>query len=844
VSYPSDLETVLAYQNGNAPTVPDHTELHRTIASVLNALQAKVGVDGSDVPASHDYKIRILEEAIENIDVTVDISDVTGLQAVLDGKASLVHSHGIIDVDGLQAALDGKASVSHTHGISDVTGLQTALDGKAASSHSHAIGDVTGLQGALDGKAASSHTHTASQVTDFATAADARIEAQKGQNNGLATLGSDGKVPSIQLPSYVDDVLEFANLAAFPATGSSGVMYIALDTGKLYRWSGSAYVEIVGSPGSTDAVPEGSSNLYHTTTRARTAAVLNTLAGSQTDQAPSVSSVKTALNGKSDTSHTHDLSSLSGVLPATKGGTGRSSYQAGALLWYDSSVSSLAFDEEDVWRNPANGRLGFGIGLTDVADMDAKVTVRPGFECTGTPDACSTYGDSTACGDAGCTWNENGSCSAYGDETACNEDPECSWNPGTACSVFGTSEECNAQSPCAWNEYACSEFNGTDEGTCEGHAGCTWDTSPCSEFNGNSSACGAQAGCSYPGNLGDCSLLDQTGCGTTTGCTQNFEYDCSQHHNDSSSCATHSGDGCSFSATSCSTWDGDQTACEANGCTYEDPSCTGTSSSGTCDGPTGGYTGCSGSYDDGSCTGNYDLGTCSGSYGTPGCTGVFGTACEEDPFCNGTPDACDTYGETDCETYGCTWAEEMTEHWMGDGMIDGDLTVGGQTQTATLKATSLISGRVPYIGSGGLFMDSSNFTFNGTLLTANTLSVSSGGATVAGALKVIDGFGCAKASISLTANQNAWNPSAKTYWLVTSDASREIRGISAQFDGRMVVITNVGSNNIVFMHQNTSAVSFWRFKFSTGADITLTPDHTLTIIYDDATQRWRDIALR
>jgi hypothetical protein len=56
-----------------------------------------------------------------------------------------------------------------------------------------------------------------------------------------------GKVPASQLPSYVDDVLEFANLAAFPATGESGKIYVALDTNLQYRWSGSAYVQIGGS---------------------------------------------------------------------------------------------------------------------------------------------------------------------------------------------------------------------------------------------------------------------------------------------------------------------------------------------------------------------------------------------------------------------------------------------------------------------------------------------------------------------------------------------------------------------------------------------------------------------
>jgi len=56
-----------------------------------------------------------------------------------------------------------------------------------------------------------------------------------------------GKVPATQLPSYVDDVLDYANLAAFPGTGESDKIYIADDTNKTYRWSGSGYVEISAS---------------------------------------------------------------------------------------------------------------------------------------------------------------------------------------------------------------------------------------------------------------------------------------------------------------------------------------------------------------------------------------------------------------------------------------------------------------------------------------------------------------------------------------------------------------------------------------------------------------------
>ena len=69
-------------------------------------------------------------------------------------------------------------------------------------------------------------------------------KTEKGAANGVATLGADGKVPSGQLPSYVDDVLEFANLAVFPGTGESGKIYVALDTDKQYRWGGSGYIHI------------------------------------------------------------------------------------------------------------------------------------------------------------------------------------------------------------------------------------------------------------------------------------------------------------------------------------------------------------------------------------------------------------------------------------------------------------------------------------------------------------------------------------------------------------------------------------------------------------------------
>jgi hypothetical protein len=328
--------------------------------------------------------------------LTVSIANIVGLQDALNNKADIGHIHSISSVTGLQAALDLKAPIASptftgtvsgitksmvglgnvdntsdtnkpvsaaqsaadaavqnlaasdattkanaaqafavqranhtgTQAISTVDGLQTALDGKAATTHSHAISDVTGLQTVLDGKQAS---------------------------GTYATLVS-GTVPASQLPSYVDDVIETANLAALPATGEIGKIYVTLDSNKTYRWSGSAYVEISASPGSTDAVPEGSTNLYFTNTRASAAAPVQSVAGrtgavtltksdvglgnvDNTSDAskPISTATQTALDGKAASLHVHgNIDPFGGVstviAPASVGGPVVFSSASGGLV--------------------------------------------------------------------------------------------------------------------------------------------------------------------------------------------------------------------------------------------------------------------------------------------------------------------------------------------------------------------------------------------------------------------------------------------------------------------------------------------------------------------------------
>lgn len=130
-----------------------------------------------------------------------------------------------------------------------------------------------------------------------AIAMDAKSAADAAQAtaDGKADLVG-GKVPASQLPTYVDDVLEYSSTSQFPATGESGKIYVATDTNKTYRWGGSAYVEI----GESLALGETSSTAYAGNKgKANADAIAAIKDGVNID---SFSDVETALAGKADVS--------------------------------------------------------------------------------------------------------------------------------------------------------------------------------------------------------------------------------------------------------------------------------------------------------------------------------------------------------------------------------------------------------------------------------------------------------------------------------------------------------------------------------------------------------------
>lgn len=138
------------------------------------------------------------------------------------------------------------------------------LDSKISKEVSDRTQAVSTLQGSLDTEIARA-TKAEQDITSAYEAADTTLQNNinainnsKGVANGIATLDQNGLVPSSQLPSYVDDVIEVSTFSALPDTGESGKIYITQDTNLTYRWSGTAYVEISQSL----ALGETSSTAY------------------------------------------------------------------------------------------------------------------------------------------------------------------------------------------------------------------------------------------------------------------------------------------------------------------------------------------------------------------------------------------------------------------------------------------------------------------------------------------------------------------------------------------------------------------------------------------------------
>lgn len=164
--------------------------------------------------------------------------------------SNTVYSNATASADGLMSAADKSKLDSIATGANKIT-----VDSTLSADSTNPVQNKV-VKTALDGKSNTGHKHVKADITDFPTsmpASDVYAWAKQSSKPSYSmseVTGSldvsrlSGTIDSTHLPSYVDDVLEYASFSKFPTKGESGKIYTATDTNKIYRWSGSAYVVI------------------------------------------------------------------------------------------------------------------------------------------------------------------------------------------------------------------------------------------------------------------------------------------------------------------------------------------------------------------------------------------------------------------------------------------------------------------------------------------------------------------------------------------------------------------------------------------------------------------------
>jgi hypothetical protein len=232
-------------EDGTTSILFDNSGSGLTAENIQDALDELDGIVDNIIDGSQDITYdnavsgltaETVKAALDEIDGILDdviagTQDITYDNAVSGLSATTVKG-AIDEVDGdLDDVIAGTTDIVYDNASSGMTAVtvQSALDELDGE-----IGDI---------KDGTTIANKATKDADGNTISTTYQKvSEKGSANGYAELDENGFVPSAQLPSYVDDVLEYANYAALPAEGEAHKIYITLDDNKTYRWGGSVYV--------------------------------------------------------------------------------------------------------------------------------------------------------------------------------------------------------------------------------------------------------------------------------------------------------------------------------------------------------------------------------------------------------------------------------------------------------------------------------------------------------------------------------------------------------------------------------------------------------------------------
>ena len=233
------VESVVRYDAAQTLTVGQKTQARQNIDAVgqtdITALQAEIAtldnrISGSEgvmlTSGQYDAIDGATSPSSTNLFVTND-----ALSTELTGYSQDGHTHGIFEVSGLQAALDAKSSVGHTHTTAAITDFTTSVNslvttniqGKADLLHTHTMGNITNLTTTLAAiqtdtanlnatKVTINHTHNKVSINwlkDDLNALDNRLDTVEQDVSNLVYNNTNS---SVLLPTQLQkDALDASN---------------------------------------------------------------------------------------------------------------------------------------------------------------------------------------------------------------------------------------------------------------------------------------------------------------------------------------------------------------------------------------------------------------------------------------------------------------------------------------------------------------------------------------------------------------------------------------------------------------------------------------------------------
>lgn len=225
-----------------------------TITKVESAITS-TNVNGytvaKNVPSNAKFTDTTYDDVTTSTRGLMTAADKTKLDGIASGATKYSHPTFTAKTSGFYKIAvnnEGHVTGTTTVGKSDITGLIGGTPSLEGHTHDDRYYTETEVNTKLATKSDTGHTHTKSEITDLATwaRADTKPSYNFSEIGGSVdvTKQLSGKIPEANLPSYVDDVLEYNSKSNFPTSGETGKIYVDISTNLTYRWGGSAYVEI------------------------------------------------------------------------------------------------------------------------------------------------------------------------------------------------------------------------------------------------------------------------------------------------------------------------------------------------------------------------------------------------------------------------------------------------------------------------------------------------------------------------------------------------------------------------------------------------------------------------